>query len=107
MLIVDWDVHHGQGTQREFYNEDRVMYVSIHRFENGAWWPNLKESDYDHIGGGPGLGYNINIPLNVTGNTDTEYLAAWHNIVLPVATQFDPQLVLISAGYVRLIKIEI
>lgn len=75
------------------------MYVSIHRYEQGYWWPNLPESNYDHIGSGPGAGYNVNIPLNVTGNGDTEYLHAWHQVVLPVAHEFQPQLVLISAGY--------
>ena len=99
VLIVDWDVHHGQGTQREFYSDSRVMYISIHRFEYGGWWPNLRESDYDHIGEGAGAGYNVNIPLNVTGNTDSDYLAAWHGVVLPLATEFAPQLVLISAGF--------
>ena len=99
ILIVDWDVHHGQGTQREFYSDNRVMYVSIHRFEYGAWWPNLQESNYDHIGSGDGTGYNINIPLNRIGNTDSDYLAAWHRVVLPAATEFSPQLILISAGF--------
>lgn len=99
VLIVDWDVHHGQGTQREFYGDSRVMYVSIHRYEHGGWWPNLRESEYDHIGEGNGVGYNVNIPLNVTGNTDADYLSAWHNIVLPVAKEFNPDLVLISAGF--------
>ena len=80
ILIIDWDVHHGQGTQRQFYDDPRVMYVSIHRYEQGFWWPNLPESDYDHTGAGAGAGYNVNIPLNVTGNTDTDYLHAWHQV---------------------------
>ena len=53
ILIVDWDVHHGQGTQREFYSDSRVLYISIHRYEWGAWWPNLRESDYHNIGQEP------------------------------------------------------
>ena len=88
-----------QGTQKQFYDDPRVMYVSIHRYEQGFWWPNLQESNYDHIGTGPGAGYNVNIPLNVTGNGDTEYLHAWHQVVLPVAYEYQPHLVLISAGY--------
>ena len=99
ILIVDWDVHHGQGTQREFYRERGVMYISIHRYEDGYWWPNLRESDHDYIGEGEGEGYNVNIPLNTTGNTDADYLHAWHQVVLPLATEFRPQLVLVSAGY--------
>ena len=67
ILIIDWDVHHGQGTQREFYEDKRVMYVSIHRHEDGYWWPNLRESDHAYTGAGEGAGYNVNIPLNVTG----------------------------------------
>merc|ERR550532_75468 len=70
VLIVDWDVHHGQGTQREFYGDNRVLYVSIHRYEHGGWWPNLRESNFDHVGAGPGVGYNCNIPLNKVGMTD-------------------------------------
>ena len=99
ILIIDWDVHHGQGTQREFYDDGRVMYISIHRYEDGYWWPNLRESDHDYIGEGEGKGYNVNIPLNTTGNTDADYLHAWHQVVLPLATQFSPQLVVVSAGY--------
>merc|ERR1719397_1202633 len=99
VLIVDWDVHHGQGTQREFYDDNRVLYVSIHRYEHGGWRPNLRESNFDHIGSGPGVGYNCNIPLNKVGMTDMDYLSAWHLVVLPLAVEFEPQLVLVSAGF--------
>ena len=99
VLVVDWDVHHGQGTQRQFYSDPGVLYISIHRYERGAWWPNLQESDFTSVGSGPGLGYNCNIPLNTTDNTDADYLAAWHRVVLPLAAEFDPELVLVSAGY--------
>ena len=89
------------------------MYISIHRFcicavecifkpcryEHGKEWPNLRESDFDHIGAGRGKGFNCNIPLNKSGNTDADYLAAWHGVVLPLATEFQPELVLVSAGY--------
>jgi histone deacetylase 6 len=64
VLIVDWDVHHGQGTQRMFYDDPSVLYFSIHRYDNGNFWPNLRESDFDFIGSGPGKGFNINVPLN-------------------------------------------
>ena len=99
IVIIDWDVHHGQGTQREFYEDDRVMYISIHRHEDGFWWPNLQESDHTFTGAGAGAGYNVNIPLNVTGNTDGDYLHAWHQVVLPLAHTFNPDLVIISAGF--------
>lgn len=62
-----------------------VLYFSIHRYEHGLFWPNLRESESDHIGEGKGNGYNINIPLNVTGLTDADYMAIVLNILLPVA----------------------
>lgn len=87
ILIVDWDVHHGQGTQQMFYDDPRVLYFSIHRFEFGTFWPNLRESDFDFIGEGEGRGFNFNIPLNKIGMTNSDYLAIWHQILLPVACE--------------------
>ncbi|VVC27104.1 Hypothetical protein CINCED_3A008507 [Cinara cedri] len=99
ILIVDWDVHHGQSTQQMFYDDSRVLYFSIHRYENGEFWPNLRESDWDFTGSGDGQGFNINVPLNSTGMTDTDYLAIFHQILLPVASEFQPDLIMISSGY--------
>ncbi|XP_057656413.1 histone deacetylase 6 isoform X1 [Diorhabda carinulata] len=99
VLIIDHDVHHGQGTQRMFYDRDDVLYFSIHRYEYGTFWPNLRESDSDYIGDGKGKGYNINIPLNVTGLGDADYLTIVFNILLPVAYEFNPDLIIISAGF--------
>lgn len=99
ILIVDFDVHHGQATQRMFYDDKRVLYFSIHRYEHGEFWPNLRESNFDYIGEKEGKGYNINFPLNVTGLDDNDYLAVVFNILLPAAYEFQPDLVLISAGY--------
>ncbi|OWF48323.1 histone deacetylase 6-like isoform X1 [Mizuhopecten yessoensis] len=99
VLIVDWDVHHGQATQQMFYDDPRVLYFSIHRYEYGKYWPNLRESDYDFIGDGKGKGYNVNVPLNKVHMTDTDYLAIFHQILMPIAHQFSPDLVLVSSGY--------
>lgn len=99
ILIVDWDVHHGQATQYMFYDDPRVLYFSIHRYQHGSFWPNLRESDYDFIGKEKGLGYNINVPLNKTRMTDSDYLAIFHQVLLPVAYEFCPDLILVSAGY--------
>lgn len=87
ILIVDWDVHHGQGTQRFFYNDPRVLFFSIHRFQNGTFWPFLRESDYDYVGEGEGLGFNFNVPLNETGMKNEDYLAIFQQILLPVAVE--------------------
>lgn len=80
-------MHHGQGTQRMFYDDPRVLYFSIHRFEHGTFWPNLRESDFDCIGESDGLGYNFNLPLNKTGMTNADYFAIWQQILLPVAAE--------------------
>ncbi|XP_033746720.1 histone deacetylase 6-like isoform X2 [Pecten maximus] len=99
VLIVDWDVHHGQATQQMFYDDPRVLYFSIHRYEYGKYWPNLRESDYDFIGEGNGKGYNVNVPLNKIHMNDTDYLAIFHQVLMPIAHQFSPDLVFISGGY--------
>ncbi|PRD32864.1 UNVERIFIED_CONTAM: Hdac6 [Trichonephila clavipes] len=99
ILIIDWDVHHGQATQRMFYNDPRVLYFSIHRYENGEFWPNLRESNFDFVGSHSAQGFNINVPLNCTGQGNAEYLAIFNNVLLPIAYEFCPELILISAGY--------
>lgn len=87
ILIVDFDVHHGQGTQQLFYDDPRVLYFSVHRYEYGEFWPNLRESDYDAIGDGKGAGFNFNVPLNLTGMTNADYLAIWQQLLIPIAAE--------------------
>ncbi|XP_045138133.1 histone deacetylase 6-like isoform X3 [Portunus trituberculatus] len=99
ILIVDWDVHHGQGTQQAFYSDPRVLYFSIHRYEHGSFWPNLRESNYDYIGQGNGKGFNFNVPLNSIGMANQDFLAILHQVLLPVAYEFSPELVIVSAGF--------
>ncbi|XP_068257023.1 polyamine deacetylase HDAC10 isoform X3 [Nyctibius grandis] len=99
ILIVDWDVHHGQGTQYVFAEDPSVLYFSWHRYEHQEFWPSLKESDYDAVGLGRGKGFNINLPWNKVGMGNSDYLAAFFHVLLPVAFEFDPELVLVSSGY--------
>uniref|UniRef100_A0A1I7T3W5 histone deacetylase n=1 Tax=Caenorhabditis tropicalis TaxID=1561998 RepID=A0A1I7T3W5_9PELO len=99
ILIIDLDAHHGHGTQRIFYEDKRVMYFSIHRYEYGLYWPHLPESNFDYIGAGAGVGFNANLPLNETGCTDSDYLSILFHVLLPLATQFDPHFVIVSAGF--------
>lgn len=80
MLIVDWDVHHGQASQFSFYEDPRVLYFSIHRYEEGAFWPELRESNWDYIGEGRGKGFNINVPLNKTAMENWDYAAIFHQV---------------------------
>jgi len=65
----------------------RVLYFSIHRYEHGQFWPNLRESDFDHIGNGSGTGFNVNVPLNDIGMKNEDYLAIVHNLLIPLATE--------------------
>ena len=99
VLILDWDVHHGQGTQSFFYDNPNVLYVSIHRYQKGKYWPELIESNFNFTGAGAGKGYNLNFPLNETGCNDGDFLLMWFNVIMPVAYEFDPELVIISAGF--------
>ncbi|XP_017743553.1 PREDICTED: histone deacetylase 10 isoform X8 [Rhinopithecus bieti] len=64
ILIVDWDVHHGQGIQYLFEDDPSVLYFSWHRYEHGRFWPFLRESDADAVGRGQGLGFTVNLPWN-------------------------------------------
>lgn len=93
VLILDWDVHHGNGTQEIFYESPEILYMSIHQypFYPGTGW-------LDQIGRGPGLGFTINAPVPATFG-DNEYLEIFDRLFLPAARQFNPQFVLISAGF--------
>ncbi|XP_041965421.1 polyamine deacetylase HDAC10 isoform X1 [Alosa sapidissima] len=99
VLIVDWDVHHGQGVQYCFEEDPSVLYFSWHRFEHQSFWPNLPESDYDNVGKGNGAGFNMNVPWNKVGMTNSDYLSVFFHVLLPVAYEFNPELVLVSAGF--------
>ncbi|XP_062403890.1 polyamine deacetylase HDAC10, partial [Sardina pilchardus] len=99
VLIVDWDVHHGQGVQYCFEEDPSVLYFSWHRFEHQSFWPNLPESDYDNVGKGKGAGFNINVPWNKVGMNNSDYLSVFFHVLLPVAYEFNPELVLVSAGF--------
>lgn len=99
VLILDWDVHHGQGIQNIFIDDPKVLYISIHRFDNGAFYPYGHNGDYNQVGEGAGRGFNVNIPWNSAGMSDMEYMLAFQKIVMPIAYEFNPQLVLVSAGF--------
>jgi acetoin utilization deacetylase AcuC-like enzyme len=93
VLIVDWDVHHGNGTQHSFWEDPSVLYFSTHQF---PFYPGT--GAIDEIGGGAGRGFTVNVPLPA-GCGDAEYLAAFDRVLLPIARRFAPDLVLVSAGY--------
>ncbi|XP_072745242.1 histone deacetylase 5 isoform X10 [Anoplolepis gracilipes] len=100
ILILDWDVHHGNGTQQMFYDDPRVLYLSIHRHDDGNFFPGT--GGPTECGAGEGLGYNVNVAWSGGLNPpmgDAEYLAAFRTIVMPVAKEFDPDIVIVSAGF--------
>ncbi|CAL8375872.1 unnamed protein product [Arctogadus glacialis] len=99
VLIVDWDVHHGQGVQYCFEDDPSVLYFSWHRYEHQSFWPNLRESDFDSVGSGKGAGFNVNVPWNKVGMGNSDYLAVFFHVLLPVAYEFSPDLVFICAGF--------
>jgi len=93
VLIADFDVHHGNATQETFYADPRVLYFSTHQypFYPGTGW-------MDEIGTGEGEGFTVNFPMNA-GWGDEEYLRAYNEVLVPVARRFQPQLILVSAGF--------
>ncbi|KAG9664268.1 histone deacetylase clr3, partial [Aureobasidium melanogenum] len=99
VLILDWDVHHGNGVQQAFYNDPNVLYISLHVHQGGKFYPSGPAGDHLHCGEGAGLGKNINIPWRTAGMTDADYLLAFQRIVMPIAQDFDPDLVVVSAGF--------
>ncbi|KAM8913852.1 histone deacetylase 7-like isoform 4-T4 [Spinachia spinachia] len=100
ILIVDWDVHHGNGTQEAFYNDPSVLYISLHRYDDGNFFPGSGHPS--EVGAGAGEGFNVNVGW--TGGLyppigDAEYLAAFRAVVMPIAHEFSPDVVLVSAGF--------
>jgi acetoin utilization deacetylase AcuC-like enzyme len=93
VAIVDWDVHHGNGTQEMFYEDPSVLYVSLHQF---PFYPGTGSAE--ESGGGEGTGTTVNVPLSA-GADGAVYQAAFDRIVCPALAEFDPDLVLISAGF--------
>jgi acetoin utilization deacetylase AcuC-like enzyme len=93
VLIVDFDVHHGNGTQEIFYEDPSVLYFSVHR---SPFYPGTGNDD--EKGAGKGCGYKVNVPL-AKGSGDQEYISAFEKILKPMALEFKPDFILVSAGF--------
>ena len=93
VLIVDWDVHHGNGTQHSFWDDPSVLYFSTHQF---PFYPGTGAAE--EAGGGKGRGFNVNVPWP-GGMGDADHLSAFDRLLLPIARSFSPDLVLVSAGF--------
>jgi acetoin utilization deacetylase AcuC-like enzyme len=94
VATVDWDVHHGNGTQKAFYRDPRVLTISIHQ---DRWYP-PESGGLDERGEGPGAGFNINIPLP-PGSGHGAYLAAVERVVVPALHAFRPELIIVPSGF--------
>ncbi|XP_077222895.1 histone deacetylase 5 [Tasmannia lanceolata] len=99
ILIVDWDVHHGNGTQKMFWKDPRVLYFSVHRFDFGTFYPAGDDGSHSMIGEGLGVGYNINVPWEHGQCGDADYIAVWNYILMPVAKAYNPDMILVSGGF--------
>jgi acetoin utilization deacetylase AcuC-like enzyme len=98
ILIIDWDLHHGNGTQRAFYEDPTVLYFSSHQY---PYYPG--SGNFDEIGRGKGKGFTINAPLPI-GFGDEEYLYLYSAILKPIALEYKPELILVSAGFDPYVK---
>ncbi|KAF8806401.1 histone deacetylase complex protein [Phlegmacium glaucopus] len=99
IMILDWDVHHGNGTQRAFNDDPSVLYISLHRYDQGTFYPCGPFGGMQSCGDGPGLGFSVNIPWPEKGMGDAEYIYAFQKVVMPIAMEFAPELVIIAAGF--------
>jgi histone deacetylase 6 len=102
ILILDWDVHHGNGIQTAFYNDPNVLYISLHVYktaEGDPFYPQTTWGDPANCGEDIGLGKNVNVAWLSQNMGDADYIFAFQQVVMPIAIEFDPDLVMISAGF--------
>ncbi len=113
VCIFDWDIHHGDGTQSMFYNDNRLLYVSLHRRDNLTFYPNKIECGPDYIGDRDGKGFNINVAwetglevdefdrmsnkVSDLGNSDYRY--ACDTLLFPIIEEYKPELIIVSCGF--------
>nr|CAB3252143.1 histone deacetylase 9 [Phallusia mammillata] len=100
ILIIDWDVHHCNGTQNIFYADPTVLVVSVHRYDDGHFFPGT--GSLEEIGTEDGIGFNVNIGFSNSLNppmTDADYIAVFRTLVMPIAHQFNPDFVFVSCGF--------
>jgi acetoin utilization deacetylase AcuC-like enzyme len=93
ILVVDWDLHHGNGTQHSFEDDPSILYFSAHQY---PYYPGT--GDFSEAGRGRGKGFTVNVPLPM-GCGDGEYVAIFESILRPIALEFSPDLIMVSAGF--------
>ena len=106
VAIIDWDVHHGDGTQKIFYNKSDPLFISIHRHDKGTFYPYVTGFAKE-TGEGEGIGRNVNIPIDTKGTVtngacavgDAEYIAIFDKIVMNIVSEYEPDVVIVSCGF--------
>jgi acetoin utilization deacetylase AcuC-like enzyme len=93
VLVVDWDLHHGNGIQSIFYDDPQVLYFSVHRHPYFPWTGAAEE-----VGEGDGEGYTVNVPLE-QGSSDPDYGNIFRHILWPIARAYRPEIILVAAGF--------
>jgi acetoin utilization deacetylase AcuC-like enzyme len=93
VMVIDWDLHHGNGTQDIFYDSPEVLYASTHQFPHYPGTGSIQE-----VGAGEGLGYTVNAPLPAELG-DAEYLRVFDEMLMPIGRAFKPEFILVSAGF--------
>ena len=97
ILIVDWDVHHGDGTEELFWDDPRVVTLSMHRYDKGGFYPGSGTAK--NVGGPKARGRTVNVGLNGEWFGDADYISIFEMIVCPLTRSFDPDLIIVSAGF--------
>ncbi|KAK4515026.1 uncharacterized protein ATC70_002635 [Mucor velutinosus] len=101
-VVIDWDIHHGNGTQKIFYDNQNVLYISVHRWDHGKFYP--FSGAPSECGEYEGIGKNVNIAFSESNRKpkpmgDTEFAAAFYHFVIPIVKQFGPDMIFVSAGF--------
>ncbi|KAK9717558.1 Histone deacetylase hda1, variant 2 [Basidiobolus ranarum] len=99
ILIVDWDVHHGNGIQKAFLSDPNVLYFSLHRYEDAKFYPYETTAAHYIVGEGEGKGRTINVPWPCAGMGDFDYLYAFSKLLMPIAYEFAPEIVIVASGF--------
>lgn len=99
VVILDWDIHHGNGTQDLTYDDPNILYISLHRKgqNSKSFFPGT--GSHEEVGSGDAEGTNLNITWTKGGVGNTEYAAAFSELILPLVVEFEPNLVLVSCGF--------
>ncbi|TGZ77787.1 hypothetical protein EX30DRAFT_310914 [Ascodesmis nigricans] len=99
VMILDWCGSLGNGTQTAFYDDPSVLYMSIHRYQGGNFYPVGPAGNLDYCGTGAAIGMNVNVPWENGGMGDGDYMFAFQQLIMPIALEFNPDLVIVSAGF--------